>query len=343
MVGAKGPMHHRRAGLVGAAGAALTLSMWLPSTVAVAQPPPAASATAIATADDRKQAAREFADGDRAFKEGDYRQAAEAYERAYQRVPHHSALWNAARSWHRAGELAKAANLYARYLREAPPGARDRNNAQKALNELSNKLARLEIHATDVADVKLDGAPLALSSVFVTPGEHVLEGRTHEDRVVRQAQTVETGDVVSVALVPPAVAVAPSPSVVATAPQQQPRAGGAAPSTRRGWSPIVVYFEGAVTLALAGITVWSGIDTLQQKDAFDRSPTPDNLDVGRQKQTRTNLLIGASAAAGAVTALTALLLVDWHGGDVDRKEGPGPEPRVGLGAGLGTLSVQGAF
>jgi tetratricopeptide (TPR) repeat protein len=313
-------------------GAALLLSAAASAPTALAQKPP------TATAEERKLAARDFAEGDRQFKEGDYRGAALSYERAYGRVPHHSALWNAARSWHRAGELAKAANLYAQYLREAPPNARDRNNAQKALNELSNKLARLEIHASDVTDVKVDGNPITASSVFVTPGQHLVEGQTKDGATVRQPQDVQAGDVVSVALVPPPPSAAPPPPAAEASPTPTP----APPRAGRGWSPIVVYFEGAVTLALAGITVWSGLDTLQQKDAFDRNPTQDNLDVGKQKQARTNVLIGASAAAGALTALTAILLVDWHAraADDEKKQG---EPHVTLGAGLGTVTVRGEF
>lgn len=303
---------------------------------AVASAPTAlAQGRSTATAAERKLAAKDFAEGDRAFREGDYRGAAQAYERAYHRLPHHSALWNAARSWHRAGELAKAANLYAQYLREAPPNARDRNNAQKALNELSNKLARLEIHASDVTDVKVDGNPITASSVFVTPGEHVVEGQTEGGAAVRQPQTVQAGDVVSVALVPPPPAPAPPPAAEATPPSAPARGA-------HGWSPIVVYFEGAVTLALTGITIWSGLDTLQQKDAFDRNPTQDNLDVGKQKETRTNLLIGASAAAGAITALTAIFLVDWHRGAATDEERQG-EPHVTVGAGPGSVMVRGEF
>lgn len=315
-------MNARATGVLGAAlFVALTASAAVGTRRAWAQTAPAASA------EDRRQAAKDFAEGDRAFKDGDFRQAAESFERAYHRVPHHSALWNAARAWHRAGELARAANLYARYLREAPPNARDRNSAQRAVNDLSTRLARLEIHATDdIGSLKLDGEPLDARSVFVTPGAHVVEGRTRDDRPVREAQTVEPGDVVSIALAPPAV----------LAPKEPPPAPPAA-HPAHGWSPIIVYFGGALTLALAGITVWSGIDTLQQKDAFDRSPTQNNLDVGRQKESRTNVLIAATSGVAALTALTAFVLVDWHGA------GSHEGASVQLGAGPGSLVLRGGF
>ncbi len=49
------------------------------------------------------------------------------------------------------------------------------------------------------------------------------------------------------------------------------------------------------------------------------------------------------AAAGAVTALTAMFLVDWHAGSGADKEKREAEPRVTVGAGLGTVSVHGEF
>src|SRR5258708_39824655 len=107
-------MHARAHGILAAVLFALAFaSVSAVNALAFAQ----GEGVSTASADDRRQAAKDFADGDRAFKEGDYRGAAVAYERAYARVPHHSALWNAARAWQRAGELARAANHYAHYLR----------------------------------------------------------------------------------------------------------------------------------------------------------------------------------------------------------------------------------
>jgi hypothetical protein len=324
----------------------LALAVVVAATATAAEAQPQASPAdgmAAASADDRKQAAKDFADGDHAFKEGDFRGAALAYERAYARVPHHSALWNAARAWQRAGELARAANHYAHYLREAPPSARDRNNAQKAMNELSNRLARIEVHATDVVDVQVDGQAPEGPSVFVTPGAHVVTGRTADGRAVRQSQSVEAGDVVSVALVPPA----PAAPVLAGGPP----AAASERRASRGWSPVVVYFGGAVALALTGITVWSGVDTLQQKDAFDKAPTQNNLDVGKQKETRTNVLVVASAGVAALTLATAIVLVDWRASP-EKPESPAGAagastasagPGAQLRAGLGSLALTGSF
>src|SRR5262252_3080727 len=82
--------------------------------------------SAIATADgespeDLKQAAKLFAEGQKSYREGDYRHAAEAFEGAYKKAPRLPPLYNAARAWQKGGETVRAANLYASYLRKAPP------------------------------------------------------------------------------------------------------------------------------------------------------------------------------------------------------------------------------
>src|SRR5579862_584019 len=77
----------------------------------------------------RAQAAEQFREGSRAFDGGDFAQAADAFEQAYRLAPHVDSLWNAARARQRAEDLARAATLYAKYLRDAPPDARDRDLA----------------------------------------------------------------------------------------------------------------------------------------------------------------------------------------------------------------------
>jgi hypothetical protein len=97
---------------------------------------------------------------------------------------------------------------------------------------------------------------------------------------------------------------------------------------------------------LGGITVWSGIDTLNQKDAFDQAPTQDNLDVGRQKQTRTNILIGATIGAGVLTGVVAVFFVDWKGSAATKKEQAptgAAVQNVRLGVGPGSFLVHGEF
>lgn len=294
-------------------------------------PASAADPAAAPSAADRQAAAKDFAEGQRAFTLGDYPRAAQAFESAYKKAPHHSSLWNAARSWQRAGEIARAANLYAQYLREAPANAPDRNSSSAALQKLTPKLARLEVHAgPGLTGLQVDGEPVDHPSVYVTPGTHLVEAMAG-DQKVQQTQKADAGAVISVALLAP-----PPPKPKAEPPKPAP------PPPSGKMPPSVVYVGGAVTLALAGVTIWSGLDTWSQKDAFDSAPTQANLDEGHSRQRRTNWLLGATGGAAVLTTIAAVWLVDWK---KPASEQPGEKPAgtVQLGLGPGSVHLQGSF
>jgi hypothetical protein len=268
------------------------------------------------SAEDKKVAAqRAFSEGQRAYGAGDYRHAADSFELAYKLKPHPDALWNAARSRQRAGDVAKAANLFAKFLKEAPPNSRDRNTAQTALRQLGPKLGQLEIHAVGLEDVKVDREPVDTTTVYVNPGAHVVEAHVG-DRPVQQAQTVEAGEVQSVALVAPSEPPPPTPTegqlpiVVTTG---TPDADKVKP--HHGWSPVVVVVGSVLTAAGAITTIISGLDTTSQKTKFDNNPTQSNLDSGKSKETRTNVALGVTVGLGVLTGAAAIWLVDWKGKD----------------------------
>lgn len=248
------------------------------------------------TPEAKKRAAQEFVEGQKAFKTGDYRHAAESFEAAYRDAPHPASLWNAARAWHRADEKTRAANLYAKYLRDAPPNARDRNSATEGLKQLAAQLARLEIHAPDMTDVRVDDQPIEDLTIYVTPGAHVISAKAG-DKPVRQPETVQAGAVVSVALVPPKEEPPPPP------PPPPPKP--------RGLSPWFFYAGAGATALGVGLTMWSGLDTVSAKKSFDAHPSQEGLDAGKSKQGRTNVLLGVTIGFAAVTGVVGLVLVDW--------------------------------
>ncbi|AKU96895.1 hypothetical protein AKJ09_03559 [Labilithrix luteola] len=259
-------------------------------------------------------AAKAFEQGQKAFKTGDYRKAGEKFEQAYELAPHPSPLWNAARAWHRAHEPMRAANLYAKYLRIAPEGARDRNHAISGLKELSAKLGLLTINATDVTDIRVDGKPIEGSSLYVLPGEHIIEGRA-TDAPIRVTRVIGAGEAMSVALVPPPPVVERVVQRVEEKPEdrkpEQFKSESFVPS-KRGVSPTWFYVAAGVTVVVGGVATWSGLDTLNRKDDFVSAPDQAKLDDGRSSQTRTNILLGATAGLAVVTVVLALV-VDWRG------------------------------
>jgi hypothetical protein len=286
------------------------------AAIAVAVPPPTRADDAAPPEASRQAAAAAFAEGERAFAAGDYGHAADAFEAAYRAAPHPDALWNAARAHHRAGERARAANLYARYLRTAPPGAKDRDAATTALRELAERLGRLDVVAPGATEVTIDGGPWDGASLYVHPGSHVVRARVG-DRVIVRAPAVEAGGVVSVALVdepPPAPAPAPAPppaAAAAPAPLPAPRPTTPPPPGPRP-ALVVASVGGGLTAIAAGVLLWSGVDTLNARSAYDGLPagshTQEIIDAGHAKQDRTNVLVGVTAGLGALTAAGTIWL-----------------------------------
>lgn len=250
------------------------------------------------------RAARQFVEGQKAFTAGDYRRAADLFEGAYKDKPHHSALWNAARSWQRAGEEVRAANLYARFLLEAPANAPDRDQANVAVKELATRLGRIEAHAASGAsNLRLDGQPVDAPVVYVAVGEHLAEADS-AGGPVRKVVRVDRGQAVSVTLEPappPGSEPKPPPVVVPPSPPPKPL-------------PPFVFFAGAgLSLVAGGLSVASGLDTVDKRDAFLGDPTQARLDAGFESQSRTNVVIGVTAGLVVVTAAIGVFFTEWRG------------------------------
>jgi hypothetical protein len=249
-----------------------------------------------------RRAARAFHEGQAAFEAGDFRRAAAAFETAYAAKPHHAALWNAARSWQRAGEDLLAANLLERYLREAPSDAPDRDEATQALATVSKRLGRVQLQLVGVTNVKIDGEARPQKTIFVAPGEHVATA-TADGEAVGKVFSVSAGEIISVTLSREA----------RRAPAQTESA-----STTRVLPPWLVYAGGGVAVAGGALTTIFGLDTLSERDAFrEGDQTQARLDAGYAAQARTNVALGVTAGIAALTLVAALFFVDW-GSDTPR-------------------------
>jgi hypothetical protein len=289
-----------------------------------------ASAAPLAFADDptpedKRAAAKAFDGGEKAFAAGDYLRAAELFEEANKRAPHFANVWNAARAYQKLGENARAATLYARYLRIAPSDAPDRDGATAALRELGPKLGKIDVYAPDGKDSKIDGRAIEDGSVFVPPGSHVVSA-TFDGKVASRSITVEAGASASVAVPekapePPPIATI-APPVVSAA----PTTSAPPPPQHHGRSPVVVIIGGTLTAAALGTTIASGVDTSTARDDFNNSKKQTYPDIkdGLSKEHRTNVLVGVTAGLGVLTGIAAIWLVDWHSASNGAKFGITP-------------------
>jgi hypothetical protein len=280
----------------------------------------------------RAQAAKLFDEAERAFDHGDYLRAAQSFERAHDLAPNVDTLWNAARSWDRGGDYARAATKLVQYLHDSPANARDRSSAQARLTQLSRRLVRLDLHAPEDATLELDQERVTAGVRYVNPGSHIAVATSGESREQKNLD-VKEGDTVSVNFDVPATArVSPAAIPLVSPPAHEAQmlatpgaalgnanAPGARVDTidgdasrRRRWSPWV--FAGTLTLTAAagGLTAWSGVSTLSALSTFNAHATKANLSTGQDDQLRTNALIGATAGLACLTLVTGIWLTDWQ-------------------------------
>jgi tetratricopeptide (TPR) repeat protein len=278
--------------------------------------------------DGRDLAREEYAQGKVAFAAGDYLRAAGLFMSAFGHLPHHDSLWNAARSYELSGEKARAANLYGRYLAIAPADARDRDRATAARRELSASLGRIDVHGP-ATEVRIDDTRTQESEVFVDPGEHVIRGRV-DGADVQRVVSVQAGAVVSVVLERQASAPsaggasAPMPAATSSGLASAP-VSDVTPTKRdtKPFSPVYFYVGAGLTAVALGLTIASGVDTLEAKSSYENTGSP-SVSEGLYKQDRTNVLFWSTVGLGAVTAAVGIFLVDFRRGSSSARVGFGP-------------------
>lgn len=274
-----------------------------------------APGVALAGPDADRTAARHFAEGQKAFSAGDYPHAGDEFEAAYRDKPHYAPLWNAGRSWQRAGDEIRAANVFAHYLREAPPDAPDRDQATAALRTLTARLGRIELHAAGVDRLRIDGKNVEAPVIYVAPGEHVAEA-DDKSAPVRKVVAVRAGEQVSITL-------APNPKLEPVIGPRRVDDASEASRSGKPLPPAVPIVGAALTLVAGGLTVASGLDTISRRDSFPDDRTQARLDDARASQTRTNVLIGTTIGVGVLTGVLALVFTEWS-------RAPTNSPEVGV-------------
>lgn len=295
-----------------------------------------------------RAAAEAFDQGREAYKAGDYVEAAEQFEKADSSAPSSAALELAIRSRDKAGELDRAATLAALGMRRHPGDA----NLSKLAGELSKRAGSSLYELTANCDMPCDltvggklvhGAPDTQRVLYLQPGAVTVRAGWSDDRNDSKQVQAEAGEKGEISFVAPS-----PPAAQAMAKEPTERAEpAAAPSPERdegakksgGWSPTVFYVGAGLTAVLGGITVWSGIDTVNNPGADKVREACDNhqpncndlYEQGHSKQTRTNVLIGATSAVGVATVLIGVLATDWSSGkSAPAESGKVARPRVSV-------------
>jgi len=278
-----------------------------------------------------KTAAEAFDKGREAYKAEEYVDAAEQFEKADNNAPSSAAIELAVRARDKAGELDRAATLLSLALKRHP----DDENLQKLwpdiLKRATEKLFELNVTCDQPCDLTVGGkiahgAPDTQRTIYVAPGALTVRAGWSDNRSDSKQVQAEAGGKGEVSFVAPATAassgmskepdepVTPEPTVDPTKDQ--------GPAKKSGGLPPAVFFTAAgLTVVAGGITVWSGIDTVNNpgadavktKCAGQGESCPEYQE-GLSKQKRTNVLIAVTGGLAAVSIVIAAVATDWGGG-----------------------------
>jgi hypothetical protein len=253
------------------------------------------------------EAAELFRSASAAFRRGEYRAAAVAFEEAHRRVPHGVAMYNAATAWDSAGDKPRAADAFAAALRTPGLEGSQRRDAQAKLAALELALGLVRIEGPSDARVSLAHVAGAAppTAVHVAPGEYPLtivraDGRRDDGRV-----RVGVGETTT-------FTVKAAEPVRSVAPPQRRRWGTSAPVDEpSGGVQRAVGWAGLGLAAVAfGTGVYMGVEALSARDDFEASERYDRDAHDRADRFRIGANIawagaGVFAVAGVVLLLTA--------------------------------------
>lgn len=306
-----------------------------------------------------RAAADEFEAGRRAYKGRDYEEAAVHFENANLAAPNAEALRSAIKARKEAKQPARAATLAALAVKRYPKNKSLADYAQSILAEHEKDLTKVQVHCTPACSLAIDSRVVPINDatdaiVYVEPGKHTFVAGWSSNRTKTNDVTATAGSVSDVSFEAPpepkkeapaaaAPAATPAAAPVAAVGSNAPPAGAEQPQAHGGMSPTVFFVGAGVTVALAGVTVWSGLDTKSH-------PGPDAVKAqcvgqgescsayqdGLAKQKRTNILIGATGVVGLATAIIGAFATDWSGGDSAPKTattGPTISPVVNVADG----------
>jgi len=273
-----------------------------------------------------RTAAEAFDKGREAYQSEEYVEAAEQFEKADYNAPSASAIELAARSRDKAGELDRAATLATLGVKRHP----EEQNLLKLAGELAKRARQTLFELTATCDSPCEltiggklvhGAPDTQRVLYVAPGSVTVRAGWSDNRNdSRRVEAVAggSGEISFTAPEPATPAAVEKPVTPEPAPAAEAPPSDAAAKKWAGLPPAVFYAGAGLTAVLVGVTVWSGLDTVNNPGADRVRAECPNEDCqlyrdGLGKQHRTNALLGVTIGVGAATAVVGAFATDWGG------------------------------
>jgi hypothetical protein len=298
-----------------------------------------------AAADDPTQARVVYDRGTAAHRRGDFAEAAADFALADSLAPSPVALRAALDDAIKADDPALGMELVERFDR-APAAGPVAASASAAREKFQGRAGRVAVHcpASGSCMATLDGRTLDVTRpAWASVGQHTLLVQIDETPRPRliEVKPNETLDVTPTPAPSPAPALEPTPAPApASAPAAAltPALAPPAPVDRgsSGLSPVWFWVGLGATAIAGGATLWSGLDTDSKHQSFESENCPrvgstscSSLGVaGSSAETRTNVLVGVTAAVGAATVV-ALIFTRW-GSHTQRQGRVRVDPTVGV-------------
>jgi hypothetical protein len=303
-------------------------------------------AAAEPSVEDVKAAGEQFNLGRVAFKEEEFAQAAEHFERADGLAPNAKVLELAIDARVEAGQLDRAATLAALAQTRHPDDERF-NDLDALLAKAEKQFGKVEISCDRpcslvVGTRLVHGAAAGQWLLFLPEGNHSIRAGWGEKQTATKEFEASAGESGSLNFVAPLEEpVAPSttdgesdefdevldPFGTDGGKKEPLAAEHSAEDKSAGLAPTWFWVGAGTTVALAGVSTWSAIDTqtspgtaaVRDQCGGTRDTSCSAYATGEKKEARTNLLWGVTGGALAVTAV--LFFITDFGGDGAAKEG----------------------
>jgi hypothetical protein len=241
-------------------------------------------------------------------------------------------LQSAMRARKEAGHAARAATLAALALSRHPNEKTLVDYARQILGESERSLHKVGIACSPECTVVVDSRVMpfpesATAQVYVDPGPHVVIAGWSNNRHKNADSAAVAGGSSRLSFTAPPIEKLPAPPVDPAPATADPNAGSRdidADQTqekkeKKAGLPRVVFFAGAgATAILTGVTIWSGIDAVNnpgpdrvRMDCMPNDESCPTYQEGVAHQRRTNILIVATSVVGLTTAVIGLFFTKW--------------------------------
>jgi hypothetical protein len=290
-----------------------------------ASPVAAQPAASEPTPEQVRAAAEAFDLGRQSYKDGRFAEAAEQFERADASAPNATALELAIRARDKAGDLDRAGTLAALALSLYPNDENISKIAPDLIERATSELYALTVTCSEPCEITdgnkvVHGRAATRRTLFLSAGMHDLRAGFGEGRAVSKPVEATPGasGTLEFSL---AAEDSPAPEVAPATPPpapENPDTDQGPKEEHHGLSPIAFWAGVGATGAAGIVTIWSGIDTVNNPGADKvkaECPAHDEnckyYKQGRSAQTRTNVLVGVTSVLGVATAAVGLFAIDW--------------------------------